>query len=311
VMGRVRATDYAVVKPLESPEVKVEEVGVSHDTNWLILNQNKDVNPRTGKPHVEPWKLRLYRNQKFRQAVSFAIDREGLANTVFAGRAVPIYAFVSPENKYWYSDKIMKYPYDPVRARQMLSEIGLKDNNGDGLLEDSEGHTVEMRINTNASNSQRVDTATLIAKNLRDVGIKASPAPIAFQSLNEIMQSTFDFDAIASGWGANPPLGPGSTTNILLSSAPQHSCFALQQSPSTEWEARIDQLVQQITTSLDKEDRRRLYAEIQQIWSEQLPEIDLVCQREAVAYKNKFGNLRPASQAPRITWNVEEIYTKK
>ena len=314
VMSRVRATDYAVVKPLESPEVKVEEVGatgISQDTNWLILNQNTGINPATGRPHVEPWKVRLYRNQKFRQAVSYAIDREGLIKTVFAGRGVPIYSFVSPENKYWYSDQIMKYPYDPERARQLLSEVGLKDKNGDGLLEDGEGHTAEIKLNTNASNNQRIDTVTLIAKNLSDVGIKAIPAPIAFQALNNIMQSTFDFDAIVLGWGVNPPPGPGGTTNILLSSSLNHACFPLQQTPSTEWEARLDQLVQQITTSIDKEERRRLYAEVQQIWAEQLPEINLVCQREAIAYKNKFGNLHPASFPPRVTWNVDEIYINK
>jgi len=179
------------------------------------------------------------------------------------------------------------------------------------LLEDGEGHTVEIKLNTNASNNQRVDTVTLIARNLREVGINGIPAPIAFQQLNNILQSTFDFDALVLGWSANPPPGPGSTSNILLSSALNHACFPLQVSPSTEWEARIDQLVQQITSTIDKEERRRLYAEIQRIWSEQLPEINLVCQREAVAYKNRFGNLHPTSFPPRVTWNVEEIYVNK
>ena len=53
----------------------------------------------------------------------------------------------------------MKYPHDPARVRQLLAEIGLKDTNGDGFLEDAEGHTVELSIVTNASNSQRVETA--------------------------------------------------------------------------------------------------------------------------------------------------------
>jgi hypothetical protein len=42
-----------------------------------------------------------------------------------------------------------------------------------------------------------------------------------------------------------------------------------------------------------------------------LPEINLVAPREAVAYKNKFGNLRVAALPPRATWNCEEIYVKK
>jgi peptide/nickel transport system substrate-binding protein len=309
-MNRVRATDYSLVKRMESPEVKIEEVGISYDTNWIILNQNAGTNPKTGKPYVAPWKQRLFRNQKFRQAVSFAIDREGLGNTVYAGRGVPIYSLVSPGDKYWYSDDIMKYPYDQARARQLLADVGLKDANQDGLLEDSEGHTVEIRIACNASNSQRVDTATLIAKNLRDVGIKANPAPVSIAIIGTMLEDTFDFDAIVLGWQINPPPGPGSSTNILLSSALNHASYPLQKTPSTPWEARIDELVYKITATGDAVERRQLYAEIQKIWSEQLPEINLVAQREAVAYKNKFGNVRPAPLQPRMTWNVDEIYVK-
>jgi peptide/nickel transport system substrate-binding protein len=311
VMQRVRATDYALVKRLESPSVKVEDVGISYDTEWIILNQNKGTNPRSGKPYVALWKQRLFRDQKFRQAVSYAIDRQGLVNTVFGGRAVPIYSCVSPGDAYWYSDDIMKYPHDPERARQLLAEIGLKDTNGDGVLEDNEGHTVEIRMATNASNSQRVERATFIAKNLRDVGIKGLPAPVTFGVLSDLMQESFDFDALVLGWGVNPPLGPGGTINILLSSALNHASFPLQKTPSTEWEARIDELVYKIIASTDEAVSKRLYAEIQRIWSEQLPEIDLVSQYEAVAYRNKFGNVHPARLQPRLTWNVDEIYIKK
>jgi hypothetical protein len=52
-------------------------------------------------------------------------------------------------------------------------------------------------------------------------------------------------------------------------------------------------------------------AQVQRIWSEYLPEINLVAPIEAVAYKAKFGNLRPSALPPRATWNAEEIYVKK
>jgi hypothetical protein len=54
-----------------------------------------------------------------------------------------------------------------------------------------------------------------------------------------------------------------------------------------------------------------MYAEVQRIWSEQLPEINLVSQKEAVAYKTKFGNMHPVPLPPRASWNCEEIYVKK
>jgi len=311
VMPRVRPQDYALVKRMEGPDVKVEDIGVSYDTNWVVFNQNTGTDPRTHRPFLEPWKQKLFRDVRFRQAVSFAINRDALANTVFYGRGVPIYSFVSPGDTKWYSDNTMKYPYDPNRARQLLTEIGLKDTNGDGVLEDSEGHMVEFTIITNASNNQRVETSSFIARSLQDVGIKANAVPVSsLGTLVEKMERNFDFDAMVLGWQPNPPPGPAGTKNIVLSSGQNHACFASQTHPSTDWEARADRLMQQIDASLDPVERYRLFGEVQQIWSEYLPEINLVSPREAVAYKTKFGNLHPSPLAPRATWNCEEIYVK-
>jgi peptide/nickel transport system substrate-binding protein len=99
--------------------------------------------------------------------------------------------------------------------------------------------------------------------------------------------------------------------NVILSSGQQHVCFPNQVKPSSEWEARIDQIMQQIESSLDEAERHRLYAQVQRLWSEYLPEINLVAPREAVAYKAKFGNIHPVPLPPRATWNCEEIYLKK
>jgi peptide/nickel transport system substrate-binding protein len=311
IMSRVRAEDYAQVKKMEGPDIVVQDIGTVLDTQWIAFNQNTSINRATGKPFVEPWKLRLFRDQRFRQAVSYGIDRESLVNTVYVGRAVPLFSFVTPADKYWYADDVMKYPYDPARARQMLAEIGLKDSDGDGVLEDAEGHKVEFTIYTNVENSQRIRSMAFIVKNLQDIGIKANSVTTTLNTIVNMTQSTFNFEAIVLGWGAAVPPSPTNTKNIMLSSGLNHVCFASQIKPATEWEARIDQLVHEIDSSLDAEVRRQKYAEIQRIWSEQLPEINLVAQKEAIAYKNKFGNLLPSSYPPRVTWNAEEIYIKK
>jgi peptide/nickel transport system substrate-binding protein len=307
ILSRVRPQDYAVVKRLEGPEVSVEDIGVSYDTYWLAFNLNTGKSAG-GRPHVTPWKLKLFSDQRFRQAVSYAIDRPGLANTVFSARAVPVYSFVTPGDPIWYSDNIMKYDFDPDRARQLLKEIGLKDSDGNGVLEDSEGHQVEITVNTNSSNSQRVESLAFVARNLRDVGIKVNSEPMALGIIADKMEKNFSFDAILLGWQVNPPPGPTSTKNILLSSAAQHVCFPLQDRPSTPWEAEIDRLMHEIESKPDLADRTRMYAEVQRIWSEQLPEINLIAPREAIAYRNKFGNLYPAALPPRVVWNSDEIY---
>jgi peptide/nickel transport system substrate-binding protein len=308
---RVRAEDYALVKRMAGSGIKVEDLGISFNLHWMTLNQNTSKDPKTGKPFLELWKQKLYRDQRFRQAISYAIDREGLAKTVFAGRAVPVYSFVTPGDKRWYYGGIMKYPYDPGRARQMLEGIGLRDKDGDGFLEDDQGYTVEINIMTNAENSQRVQMAAFIAENLKRVGIKSSVVPMAFNLVAQAMQSSYNFDAIVLGWVTGVPPGLINNKNVLLSSGQQHACFPRQQRPSTSWEAQIDELVQKMEGTIDEDERRRIYGQIQRIWSEQLPEIDLVAELEAIAYKDIFGNMKPAALPPRATWNCEEIYIKR
>ncbi len=310
-MDRIRGEEFSLVQKMGSPDIKVEDVGITLDSYWMNLNQNPGTNPKTGKPYVEPWKLKLFRNQKFRQAISYAIDREGMANTVFAGRAVPIYSIVTPGDKTWYSDNIMKYPYNKDLAKQLFAEAGLKDTNGDGFLEDSEGHTVAITLNTNTGNSQREGAAAFIAKNLQDVGLKATSNPIDFNLIGDLLGSTFNYESIVLGWQSGVPPGMTNVKNVLLSSSQNHTFYPQQKTPSTEWEGKIDELVKQTEQTLDVAERKKLYGEIQRIWSEQAAEIGLIAERLGVAYKTKFANVLPSTLSPRLTWNADEIYIKK
>jgi len=54
------------------------DLGVGPERGFIWFNQNTESDPKTGKPHVDAKKLKWFRNQKFRQAVSYAIDRESI-----------------------------------------------------------------------------------------------------------------------------------------------------------------------------------------------------------------------------------------
>ena len=134
---------------------------------------------------------------------------------------------------------------------------------------------------------------------------------VTLSAINDLMTKTLNFDAIVLGWQGAVPPGPTNTKNITLSSALNHVCFPSQPRPSTDWEARVDQLVHELEAEPNAAARKQKFAEVQRIYAEQLPEINLVVQKEAIAFKKRFGNLLPSIHAPRVSWNVEEIYIKR
>ena len=57
---------------------------------------------------------------EFRQAISYAVDREAFAENVFLGAAVPIWGPITPGNKIWFSPNVLRYPHDVNKAKDVL-----------------------------------------------------------------------------------------------------------------------------------------------------------------------------------------------
>ena len=81
----VRPDEYDTFKAAEpGGKIKLLEPGPGADDGFVMFNQNTNVD-KSGKPLVDPIKLKWFRNTKFRQAVAYAIDREAIIKTVFSG----------------------------------------------------------------------------------------------------------------------------------------------------------------------------------------------------------------------------------
>jgi peptide/nickel transport system substrate-binding protein len=67
-----------------------------------------------------------FADERVRLALSYAIDRELLAETVFDGYATPITQRSQP-GQYGYAEDIADLSYDPERAKQLLAEAGIEN----------------------------------------------------------------------------------------------------------------------------------------------------------------------------------------
>ncbi len=294
---RQAGTDYRLV-----------DLGPGFDTYWFMFNLDDGARP-DGTPFVDPVKAAWFRDRRFRQAISHAIDREDLVRRVLRGRGVPLWGFYSPANRNWAGGDVRRYPYDLGRARALLTEAGFASR--DGRLHDAGGHPVEFTVVTNAENALRVAMLSAIAEGLGLLGIEARVRPLQFNALVQTLHARRDFEAMLLGWGSGVPPDPSQSSNIMLSSGLSHAWHPAQEHPATPWERRLDELVQAVNSTADAAARKRHHDALLRLFSEELPQIMLVSPTDHVAARRRVGNFMPNALARKTHWNVFQLFLKE
>ncbi|EIP99381.1 ABC-type dipeptide transport system, periplasmic component [Opitutaceae bacterium TAV1] len=283
----------------------LHDLGPANAISFVWFNQHpgKDAD---GKPYIPPYKRKWFDDVRFRQAVSHAVNREGIVRGVFAGRASPISNYISQKNAGWYNPDVRRYPYDPDRARALLREAGFTWR-GD-RLHDADGHAVEFSLMTNNSNNLRTEMATVFAENMAALGIRVELQFIDFNTLVRRTSESFNYEAGLLGF-AGGAQDPYASKDIIMSNGRLHVWNPSQAKPATEWETRIDKLMTEIGRELKYERRRELFFEVQEILAEQQPLIFLVTSNEYTGIRNRWRNVTPTPLGG-ILWNLDSLWAE-
>ena len=163
---------------------------------------------------------------------------------------------------------------------------------------------MEFSLITNAGNAARENTAPLIQTDLGKIGIKVNIVTLDFSSLIDRIARTLDYEAALQGFN-NVEIDPLDDLNVWLSSGAQHAWWPNQKSPSTPWEARIDELEKEQASTGSREIRRKAVDELQRIVVEQEPIVYLVNPDYLYAMSANVKGAQPSVAPPHIWWNVE------
>jgi peptide/nickel transport system substrate-binding protein len=304
ILNRFSADNFAALERQESAKgYRVHDLGPGLEYNFLFFNLNevaaKDL-PEVARKQA--W----FQDLRFRQAVSAAIDRDGIIRLVYGGRATPLWGNVTPGNKLW-GDAQLAHPARSLdRARTLLKSAGFSWKD-DGSLADAHGSPVEFSILTSSSNLQRTKMATIIQSDLAQLGMNVHVVSLEFGSVVSRLMKSHDYEACIMGL-VNGDADPTPEMNVWLSSGETHLWHPRESHPATSWEAEIDGLMQRQLTTVDFTKRKRLYDKVQEILAENVPVIFLASPNILVAAKNRIGNFQPAVLDPYTLWNVEQLY---
>ncbi len=269
---------------------------------WFNLNPGKNAD---GNPFVEEYKLAWFQNQKFRQAVCYGTNREGIIEGVLFGRGAPLHSSVTPANRRWHNPNVHKYPYNPDKSKELLISEGFfyKENN---VLYGPNGNRVAITLETNKDNNTRTEIATVFKENMAHLGIDINLQFIDFNTLVVKITDSFDYECSLLGLGGGVS-DPAASLDIYSSAGRMHMWYPSQKSPATEWEARIDKLMGLQVGTLDFNERKQYMDEVQMIMSEQVPFILLISPNAYVGIKNKWQGVKVPTMGG-VIWNIDELW---
>jgi peptide/nickel transport system substrate-binding protein len=121
ILSRISAENYAVLeRDQQTRDYHVQDLGPGLEYNFLLLNQNSVLPKESPIAREQTW----FKDVRFRQAISSAIDRESIVRLVYRGRATPLITHVTPANKLWLNTAIVSAPRSLERARELLKSAG-------------------------------------------------------------------------------------------------------------------------------------------------------------------------------------------
>jgi peptide/nickel transport system substrate-binding protein len=297
-VAEVRPEDYAPLKKAAvDGKLQVLDLGASLDADSLWFNLKAGA--FAGDPRAA-WIQR----EELRHAISLAVDRTAVVDSVFLGAATRIFGPVTPANQTWFTNEIPMTPHDPVEAKRLLASIGLEDRNGDGQLEDPRGTPAAFAILTQKGQTAYERGAAVIRDELKKIGLRVDVVTLDGNAVVQRFASAKGYDAIYFRL-LNSDTDPALNSDLWLSGGGAH-LWNLGGQP-TAWEREIDALMARQMTTLDANERKRIFADVQKIFAAHEPMLFFAAPRIFVAASARMTNLTPAVSRPQLLWAADTI----
>lgn len=295
----------------------IYNLGPNPSSLFVMFNMSRAIRPNQ-QPVVDPVKAAWFRDPVFRQALALAIDKQGLIDSVYKGRAVPQFSHLNLHNPF-YNPALTDYGYDMAEARKLLKAAGYSWTTKNQLL-DPRRKPVGFELTTNVSSSERDATCAVLRKTWAQLGINVTYKPTHQSVLIKRIHETYDWEVMLMGLASNS-LEPHFSASRWKLDGRMHlfnmghpSYWKGRPTQYEPWEQELENLYLEAAHETDFAKRKALYFKAQDIERTHLPFIYTVSELDLVAVSNRIGNIRPSvyggSGLHQVNWNSEWHYLK-
>ena len=305
--------------------------------------QGADVAFGLNQNHEDPALGEIFRDVRFRRALSTAIDRDEINETIFYGLATPRQATCTSDASFYKAEWGENHPYakyDPGLANSLLDEMGLTERDSGGFRTDPDGKAILLLIEYNSGQYANPAVFELVKEYWEAVGLKGRIKPgsaniglrwdaldhvIAahpFADVDEIGVYTGTFRLGADGLKEAPTWQPWLSANDQVKAGEaQLSDYEGGKLPGEEPPEHVkeqwDRLIQIRSTIFGSDEYRKIAQEICDYQAEYLYAIGVVGQTPGMVIANKnLGNINElmpvdVTDLPGFTWEAQQYYWKK
>lgn len=297
--SEIRPADYPLFKPMdEAGELRLLDLGTARNPDGLWINL------KPGAFETDSRRVWLQRDE-LRQAISLGVDRTRFVDIVFNGAADPINGPLPPRSHSWAAD-LPPVPFDPELARARLASIGLEDRDSDGMLDDQGTRHARLTLITQKGQTALERGATNIRDQMKAIGLEIDVRMMEAGALIQQFLSGGGYDAVYFNL-TTTDTDPASQLDFWKSDGAAHVWNLGPLHKTLAWEDDIDALMDRQVTSLDVKERKRLFGEVQRLFSEHAPIVYFAAPRVFVAVSRRLTGLNPAVSRPQLLWAADTL----
>ena len=198
----------------------------------------------------------FFEEKPVRQALLYALDRQGLIDTTLHGQGVVAHTPILP-GTWAYDAEASRYDYDPEHARQLLDEAGWVDSDGDGVRDRDGEKLAFILLGDNQAMIEAIATAWA------QIGVQVAAQNVTLPGLTSDFLAPRTFDAALVHWELAGDPDPYPLW---------HSTQIQDGQNYAGWDdAAADAAIEQARAITDRAVRREHYVQFQRLFADEAP----------------------------------------
>ena len=230
--------------------------------------------------HVDPAWRALFRDARFRRALSLGIDRRLINQVIYFGLALEGNNSALPVSALYREDVFTRWAeFDTKRANRLLDELGLTKRNRKKVRLLADGRPLEIIVETTAEKSETTDVLELIQATWMEIGIALFVKPVQREVFRNRIFSGQSQMAVWTGFENGAPTAAMSPAELAPTTQqglqwPKWGQFyetsgRVGEAPDLAAAVRLLELNQRWLMTGDPAERRRVWLEMLEIHAEQ------------------------------------------